>query len=132
MRDVTEAKRSAAAIREQQEQTQAIIDNSPLAIFAKDREHRYLLANREVEDLFGVGRGELTGKRDEDVMPPRSVEIVRAHDEQVFEGGAAVEGEEVIPANGSERVFMVHKFPLRNARGEIYALCGIAADITER
>jgi PAS domain S-box-containing protein len=132
MRDVTEAKRSAAAIRAQQEQTQAIIDNSPMAIFLKDREHRYLLANREVEDLFGVPRGGLVGKRDSDVIADEAVEVLRGHDNQVFETGAAVEGEEVIPRNGAERTFMVHKFPLRDSNGEVYALCGIAADITER
>jgi PAS domain S-box-containing protein len=129
---VTEAKRAAAEIRAQQERTQAIIDNSPLAIFAKDREFRYLLANREVEDLFGVGQGELLGKLDSDMMPAASVELVRSHDRQVFESGVAVEAEEVIPHNGRDRVFMVHKFPLRDSEGETYALCGIAADITER
>jgi PAS domain S-box-containing protein len=132
MRDVTESKRAAAAIRAQQEQTQAIIDNSPMAIFAKDREHRYLLANREVDDLFGLERGAVVGKRDVDLIPPEAVEVVRGHDAQVFETGAAVEGEEMIPKNGVERTFMVHKFPLRDSNGEIYALCGIAADITER
>jgi PAS domain S-box-containing protein len=132
MRDVTQTKRSAAAIRAQQQQTQAIIDNSPMAIFLKDREHRYLLANREVEDLFGVPRGGLVGKRDSDVMPLEAVEVLRGHDTQVFETGAAVEGEEVIPSGGTERTFMVHKFPLRDSAGEVYALCGIAADITER
>ncbi|HEY8770666.1 MAG TPA: PAS domain S-box protein [Thermoleophilaceae bacterium] len=132
MRDITESKRAAAVIRAQQQQTQAIIDNSPMAIFAKDREHRYLLANREVEDLFGVERGALTGKLDSDVMPPEAVEVVRSHDAQVFESGAAVEAEEVIPKAGSDRTFMVHKFPLRDSEGEIYALCGIAADVTER
>jgi PAS domain S-box-containing protein len=132
LRDVTEAKRAAASMKEEQDRTQAIIDNSPLAIFAKSRDHRYLLANREVEDLFGVERGGLIGKTDTDVMRPKSAEIVRAHDAQVFETGAALEGEEIIPARGSDRTFMVHKFPLRDAQGEVYALCGIAADVTER
>jgi PAS domain S-box-containing protein len=132
MRDITESKRAAAAIREQQQQTQAIIDNSPMAIFAKDREHRYLLANSEVEDLFGVERGTLAGKLDTDVMPADAVEVVRSHDAQVFESGTALEAEEVIPKGGADRTFMVHKFPLRDSEGEIYALCGIAADITER
>jgi PAS domain S-box-containing protein len=132
MRDITESKRAAAAIKEQQERTQAIIDNSPLAIFAKTRDHRYLLANREVEELFGVEQGSLVGMLDSDVMPPESVEIVREHDAQVFDLGAAVEGEEIIPAGGVDRAFMVHKFPLRDSQGEVYALCGIAADITER
>ena len=132
LRDVTEAKHAAAAIREQQEQTQAIIDNSPMAIFAKSLDSRYLLANREVEDLFGVERGSLVGKLDSDVMPADAAEALREHDAQVFESGAAIEAEEVIPKNGADRTFMVHKFPLRDADGEIYALCGIAADITER
>jgi PAS domain S-box-containing protein len=131
MRDVTEARRAAASIKEHQERTQAIIDNSPLAIFVKDREHRYLLANREVEDMFGFQRGETVGKLDADVMPPESVEVVRAHDAQVFDTGAGLEAEEIIPRNGSDRTMMVHKFPLRDADGEVYALCGIATDVTE-
>ena len=49
-----------------------------------------------------------------------------------METGVAVEVEEVIPKPGGDRLFLVHKFPLRGADGEIGGICGIAFDITER
>jgi PAS domain S-box-containing protein len=43
--DITERKRAEAEARAKHAQLQAIIDNSPLMIWAKDRDYRYLFAN---------------------------------------------------------------------------------------
>ena len=47
-RDVTEQRRIEEAVAAKHLQLQSIIDNSPLVIYAKDAEHRYLIANREL------------------------------------------------------------------------------------
>ena len=61
-RDITAAKRHEAELQAQHAQLQAIIDNSPMVIFAKDRDLRYLFANREHQDLFGLEPGEIIGQ----------------------------------------------------------------------
>jgi PAS domain S-box-containing protein len=131
-RDITAAKRHEAELQTQHAQLQAIIDNSPMVIFAKDRDLRYLFVNREHEELFDLEPGEVIGKRVDSFMPPETSKEVQANDRRVLEGGEPMEVEEVIPRPGGDRVYMVHKFPLRDAEGEIRGLCGIAIDITER
>jgi PAS domain S-box-containing protein len=131
-RDITAAKRHEAELRAHHEQLQAIIDNLPMRIFAKDRELRYLFVNREHEELFGLEQGEMIGQTDERIVPPEIAEERKSNDRRVLQTGAPVEVEEVIPKAGGDRVFMVRKFPLRGPDGEIRGLCGTAIDITER
>jgi PAS domain S-box-containing protein len=108
--DITERKRAEAEARAKHAQLQAVIDNSPFLIWAKDREHRYLFANAEHEKL---GHGFM------------------ASDSEVLRTGATVQFEERIEAGGRMRTYMVQKFPLRDEDG-VYGVCGIAIDMTER
>ncbi len=130
--DITETKRAEAAVEDKHVQLQAIIDNSPLVIWAKDTELRYLFANREFQHRFGIDAATLAGRDDLELTSAEIAEPLRANDRRVLETGAPLEVEETLPVHGRERVFVAHKFPLRNARGEVYAVCGIATDITER
>jgi EAL domain-containing protein (putative c-di-GMP-specific phosphodiesterase class I) len=53
-------------------------------------------------------------------------------DRQVLESGRALQVEQQIDVNGRTRVFLIQKFPLRDEAGEVYGVCGIGTDITER
>jgi PAS domain S-box-containing protein len=131
-RDITIAKRHEAEIKAQHQQLQAIIDNSPMVVFAKDRDLKYLFVNQEVAELFGMEPEAIIGQGDEAILPAEAIETMRANDRQVLETGQAIEVEEVVPKPGGDRTFMVHKFPLRGSEGEIRGVAGIAIDITER
>lgn len=131
-RDITVAKRHEAELKAQHQQLQAIIDNSPMVIFAKDRDLKYLFVNYEHTELFGMEPGEIIGHGDELLMPEDTIEQLHANDRRVLETGQAIEVEEVVPKPGGDRTFMVHKFPLRGPEGEIRGVGGIALDITER
>jgi PAS domain S-box-containing protein len=113
--DITERKRAEAAVRDTHAQLQAIIDASPLVIWAKDAEGRRLFANGEYDQVLARARS------DDD-----------ASDRQVLTTGRAIEFEERIEVNGRERIYLVHKFPLRDDDGAVNGVCGAATDITER
>src|SRR5690606_16829542 len=55
-----------------------------------------------------------------------------AHDQQVLEAGRALEFEERLGPDGGGTVFLTIKFPLRDRQGRVYAIGGIATDITQR
>ena len=132
--DITERRRAEAEQRAGEERLQAIIDNSPALIFVKDLEQRYLLVNRRWQETFDVGAEQAIGKRSEDVLPPQRIPGREAMDVRVIETGEPVEAMAVIPGDEThdDRYVLLLKFPLRNADGEIYAVCSIATDITER
>jgi PAS domain S-box-containing protein len=132
VQDITERKRAEGALRQTHEQFQSIIDNSPSVIYAKDRAFSYLFANREFGRMFQVDPEAMIGKSDETIMPLDVAGRARASDRKVLEEGEVVQEEEVIWRRGGDRTYLTQKFPLLDTDGEIYAVCGISTDITER
>jgi PAS domain S-box-containing protein len=122
----------AEALRASQRQLQDIVDYAPAVIFIKDLEGRYLLVNAEYERVIGVGRRDTIGRSDLDLLVPEAATSVRRHDRRVIEDNDALEFEELILTTQGWRTFLSLKFPLHDAEGQPYGLCGIATDITER
>ena len=61
-RDVTERKRAAALLREQEQRTRTILESITDAFCTFDREWRFTYANRQAEVLLGRSRDDLIGK----------------------------------------------------------------------
>jgi PAS domain S-box-containing protein len=131
-RDITEQKRIQHAVQRQHAQLQAIIDNSPLVIWAKDRAGRYLFSNGLHNNVYGAGQSEIIGLRDADFLSLDLARQFASSDRTVFETGEPMELEQSMAAGGRDRTFIIHKFPLRDPSGDVYGVCGIGADITER
>ncbi len=55
-----------------------------------------------------------------------------AHDHEVLAANTPLTFEEAVSISGADRTFLSSKFPLHDAAGVPYALCGIATDITAR
>ena len=110
----------------------AIADSSPDAIFAKDRNGRYLLFNRETARLIGKRAGEAIGFDDTVLFPPQQAAMIRANDAQVIEATQVKTYEETLATVDGERTFLAIKGPLRDERGEVIGSFGISRDITER
>jgi PAS domain S-box-containing protein len=125
------AERAESALRASEERLRAIIDNSPSVIFVKDPQGRYLVANKACEAYAGEPAERIVGKTDHDYMPAEVADRFRADDRRVLQTGEALRYEEVAPRGGEERTSLTMKFPLRDASGEPYAVCGIATDITD-
>ncbi|WP_437294541.1 AAA family ATPase [Sorangium sp. So ce426] len=127
----SERRRAEEELKANQEILQGIVDNSAAAIYLKDREGRFLLANQRVCDLFRVPREQLLGKTDAEFVPGPIAEALRDHDLKVLETGTPMEWEEELPLSDGPRTFLSVKFPLGGGAAP-RALCGISTDITER
>jgi PAS domain S-box-containing protein len=101
-------------------------------IFLKDRAGRYLLVNRRFEVLNGITADEVVGKSPDDLFPRQTAEILRANDRMVLERGKPLELEEVVTREDGPHTYLATKFPLLAADGTVYAVGGIATDISER
>jgi len=111
---------------------QAILDNSPAVIHLKDTQGRYILINRRFEQLFQVSRERVAGKSPHDVFPQETAAVLRNDDQKVLATLTPLEFEETLPVDGRLHTYISVKFPLLDADGVPYALCGISTDITER
>ena len=120
------------ALAHHQEQLQAILDNCTACIYLKGLDGRYRLVNRQFEKLFHVKLAELIGKNDFDLFPAAVAEAVRANDGLVAAQAAPMELEEVVPHDDGLHTYVSLKFPMRDVVGNIYGVCGISTDITER
>ncbi len=128
--DVTRQKRDEAALRESQTLLEAIFDNASMILYTKDRAGRYVLVSRGAAEQLALTRAEVAGKTDHDFMNAAAAEQISINEQRLFTDGNPQSLEEVIPLADGPRTYINNKFPLRNAAGEIHALCGIATDIT--
>jgi PAS domain S-box-containing protein len=119
------------ALAESQRLLQAIIDFSPSVIVVKDLGGRYLLINRQLETMLGVSATMAKGKTDQELFPPALAERHRATDAEVLDRGTPMSYEETHERDGTPRVFLVNKFPLRDGDRAI-GVGSIWSDITDR
>jgi PAS domain S-box-containing protein len=119
-------------LRETETCLQTFFENSPNLIFLKDRQGRYFYANREFKRALRVTDEQIKGKRDDEVFSPDQAAAFQANDRRVLEARAPIEFEETALQEDGRHTSIVHKFPLFNDKGEIYAVGGVVTDITER
>ena len=130
--DVTELRALEAARQETEIRLQAILDSATNVVWVKDPEGRHLLVNHRFETVFGLRRDYVVGRRDDDLFSPDLALAFRVTDLKVLSTGSQLDFEATAALGGRVRAFLVQKFPLRESDGRIYAVCGIATDITER
>ena len=86
--DVTERKKAEDALGESYQLLQTIIDTTPLRIFWKDKEMRYLGCNPAfAADADTTNPGDLIGKNDYQLVWKEQAELYRADDQQVMNSG---------------------------------------------
>lgn len=111
---------------------QLVIDSLPQAIFWKDRDSRYLGANRRLLEDAGIADlADLIGKADTDLPWVEQAPLYRADDLAVMEHGPKLNIEEPLTrADGTQIWLRTNKLPLvRN--GEVIGVLAMYEDITE-
>ncbi len=135
VRDITDSKRLADAMREQQRARhllEAIADTSTDAIFVKDVAGRYLLYNRAAAADLNLRAEQVIGRDDLALYPPEQAAHLMAVDREIMALKETITFEEKLTTAGGDRFFLTTKGPLRDAEGVVIGLYGIARDITER
>lgn len=110
----------------------AIAESSEDAIFAKDRQGRYLLFNRAAARFTGKSESEVVGNDDSVLFPADQATMVRANDQRVIDENRVFACEEALETALGPRTFLAVKGPLHDDRGEVVGLYGISRDISER
>ncbi len=119
-------------IQRSETRLQSILDNASAVIYIKDRDGKFLLINKRFEQLFHLSHNGIIGKNIYDLFPKDVADAHKASDKKVFETAKALEFDEQAPHDDGIHHYISVKFPLYDASGDIYGVCGISTDITER
>jgi PAS domain S-box-containing protein len=121
------------ALRTSEERFRGLIENSPSAIFLKDREHRFRVVNKRFEQWYGVAEADVLGKTPYDLFPQEYADVFASQDEDVIERGKAIERELTMPfADGTLHPVLVTKYPVFGVRGHPVGVGTINSDMTAR
>jgi PAS domain S-box-containing protein len=135
--DVTERKQAESSLRDALVEAQRLrdaLDHVSSFVYMKDRDSRYVYANKTTLQLFGCSAEELIGSDDARFFPPSAALRLREIDLRVLQG-ETTSGEIDIPdAGGGRRVYLETKTPIYAdpACEAVWGLLGISTDITDR
>ncbi|CAI2719293.1 ATP-binding protein [Nitrospina watsonii] len=131
-REIEVREKSENALRESEQRLQNVLDYATPVVYMKDRERRFLLVNHQFENLFDLKNDDVRGETSEAIFPPEVQQHFFLKEQDVLNSGQSVETEELIIQNEVAETYLSVKFPLRDANNEIYGLCGLCTNITER
>ncbi|MCW8399870.1 PAS domain-containing protein [Legionella sp. PATHC038] len=136
--NITNRKKQEAALCSSQEKTQStlenILANMPGHVYWKDKNGVYLGCNNRQAQSVGFQFGyEIVGKTDFDLpWGKNQAELFRQNDLHIMQTGETEIIEEKAQVGGKDAIFLSHKSPMRNKKGEITGVLGISIDITDR
>jgi len=130
--DITEEKKSIEALKDSEARLNATIEHSPHEVFLKDPGGHYLIVNRQFERNWGVRREQVIGRTDFEILPIQMAGVCYQQEQEVLRTRGAIEKEEECDLPDGSHTFMTTKFPIIDANGDVIAIGGIAADITDR
>ncbi len=132
MRDITERKIVEKSISMSEVRLKSIINNTSAVVYLKDMAGKFLMINREFENLFHISNDEISGKTDYDLFPKEQADAFRENDKSVLETGTSIEFDEEVLHDDGVHTYISIKFPLFDHNGKAYGVCGISTDISER
>lgn len=121
-----------AELRKSQTELQTILNSSPAKIYVEDLDGRYTFVNQTFLNILHCQPEDILGKTPYELFPADIADAFRANERLLQEHGGVQQFEETVLVNGEERVYWSSKFLLKDDQGEVYALCGMSTDITDR
>src|SRR5579859_5068630 len=131
--DVTEKHRAEEALEHERYLLHTLMDNLPDYIYFKDRQSRFLRANRALLKRFGLHDAkEAIGKADSDFFTEEHADQSHQDEQQVMRTSQAINKEEKETwPDGRVTWALSTKLPLRDDRGDIIGTFGISRDISD-
>ena len=130
-RDVTERRLSEMALAEVEARFETFMRNAPVGMYLKDNAGRYVLANPEMEQVFGRPVEEVIGMTAAEVFGPPVSGVIDAADEAVRRTGVPSAIEEHLPGADRYAWSLVVRFPIPTTDGSDVMIGGFDIDISK-
>lgn len=125
--DITQRKKSEAALQKNEEQYRTLVKNFPNgAVFLFDEQLRFNIAEGTGLAKINLTSESLIGKTIWEIFAPETIAIIEPAYQAALGGKATVRE---IPFG--DRLYLTHVLPITNAKGEIWAGMAMTQDITE-
>jgi diguanylate cyclase (GGDEF)-like protein/PAS domain S-box-containing protein len=129
---VADTKLAEAELRRSRQLLDEVLGHTDVVVYAKDLDGHFLMANPAMERSVGVGSGEVVGRTAAELFGQDTAAEFDANDAVMLESGSwQVFVEHLLQPDGTIRLFRSTKFPLTDAAGDVYAVAGVATDVTE-
>lgn len=130
--DITDRVRIEQELRAANARFESLLEALPDVIYFKDLEGRNLIINRAMEELAGLSRDKIIGKKDEEIFPPELALQCKQSDFEVLKQKKPLKFyESLIDKNGRERYFENIKSPVFDQADNLIGIVGISRNITE-
>ncbi|MCD4694762.1 MAG: PAS domain S-box protein [Bacteroidales bacterium] len=134
IKNITEIKQAEEELQKKEEQLRQIIDTVPHMIFAKDRDGRFIMANKTVADGCGTTHENMIGKTHPELLgaTPEQFEAYQNDDREIIDSGELkfIPEEDYTHPEGHKVIMETTKIPFTSAG--VPAVLGTSVDITER
>ena len=130
-RDIDERLQAEKALAEHEKLLSAIIEGTNDAIFLKDGEGHYILANEATAIAIGKQKQAIIGKTDREIFPYESAEVINDVDSCVMQSGKPILAEERLTTSFGDSYWLANKSPRFGESGDVIGLIGISRNITE-
>ena len=125
-----ELEHALAAAQHQVTLQQSVLDSVPSVIYATDLQGKLLLVNQTFAAWLGQDRHAIVGKYQAELFPVELVAYWQSQTDQVVTTGAPLATEEQSESEQGTQIFFSQRSPLFDADGNVYAIVGMATDIT--
>ena len=107
-----------------------ILDHTPLAVTVKDSDGRYLLMNRQAEQLFQIKADSAVGKQDMDLFNAFWANMERRIEQDVIQNRCSQINVQPIVLQQHVFTLLVSKTPLYDSAGRLLGVVSVLLDIS--
>lgn len=130
--DMTDYMRALKSSEDNEKMLHAILRNLPAPVNLKDPSGRYTFVNDQFCDVFGIKKGDIIGKTDEEIFDESRASTVREQDFKAISNRSSVRFEEQVEINGKTMTFFTAKVPLLDSENAPRSVCTISLDMSEK
>jgi PAS domain S-box-containing protein len=125
--------RANSALQESLALLRGVTESTPDLIIVKDGSGRVVMANPAQARALGKAESDIVGRSAPDfVADPEHAARITEHERRIMVSGRTERVEEAVAGPDGARTYLSTKSPLRDARGNVIGVIGVATDISER